>query len=47
MNQRAIYHLRTSKLKINENKFCEFLTGYYFSPLELNRIYTKTIKYGT
>jgi len=47
MNSTGKYSLRISQLKINEKKFCEFLTGYYFSPLELNRINPKTRKYGT
>jgi len=39
--------LKISRLKINEKKFCEFLTGCYFSPLELNRLIQKIKEYGT
>lgn len=47
MNSELIYRLKIRELKINEKKFCAFLTGCYFSPLELNRINPKIKKYGT
>ena len=47
MKYLTLYSLSISTLKINEKKFCEFLTGYYFSRLELTLFYTKTSKYGT
>jgi len=47
MKGKGVYSLIISALKINEKKFCEFLTGYYFSPLELTPFNTKIRKYGT
>lgn len=41
MESNGICWLSIKALKINEKKFCEFLTGYYFSPLEFNPIYIK------
>lgn len=47
MQKKGTYHLKISALKINEKKFCDFLTAYYFSPLELTGLITKIRRYDT